>query len=164
MTALNSAAMEAYWSTLKRELIHLHGDRVWETREVLRTALFDYIEVFHFRQRHQAGVDHKTPAEHDATFVGCGMMICISPCLPSRVNRTLDHGADSALVDAATSRLAVGCCGSPPSTSHTRGRPSVGGFNWASTMTLSAVKSTPVTHTPMRPSRLLNTVVTRTIS
>lgn len=66
--AYDNAAMEAYWSTLKRELAHIHNNRRWSTRAQLRTALFDYIEVFHFRQRHQAGLDHRTPAEHDAMF------------------------------------------------------------------------------------------------
>jgi hypothetical protein len=37
----------------------------WEqlTRSQLRTILVEYIEVFYNRQRHQARVGHRTPAE-----------------------------------------------------------------------------------------------------
>gem|GEM_PF-850789 len=59
----DNAAMESCWATVKRDLRHLHGG--WEhlTRSELRAILFDYIEVFYNRQRHQAGLDHQTPAE-----------------------------------------------------------------------------------------------------
>ena len=61
----DNAAMEAFWSTLKRELTHIHGRSRWTSRDELRVALFDYIEVFYNRTRHQAGLDHRTPDEHD---------------------------------------------------------------------------------------------------
>ena len=51
------------WATLKREIRHLHGDWSQITRSQLRTILFDYIETFYNRTRHQAGLDHQTPAE-----------------------------------------------------------------------------------------------------
>ena len=65
-TAADNAAMEAFWSTLKRELAHIHGHRTWQTRRQLRAALFEYIEVFYNRQRHQPRLGHKTPAEYEA--------------------------------------------------------------------------------------------------
>lgn len=34
---------------------------LWNTRDELRHALFDYIEVFYNRSLHQAGLDHRTP-------------------------------------------------------------------------------------------------------
>ena len=55
--------MESVWASVKKELRHLHGDWSKLTRSQLRTALFDYIEVFYNRQRHQARLDHHTPAE-----------------------------------------------------------------------------------------------------
>ena len=58
-----NAAMEAVWATLKREIRHLHGDWSQLTRSELRTILFDYIETFYNRARHQAGLEHRTPAE-----------------------------------------------------------------------------------------------------
>ena len=59
----DNAAMEAVWATLKREIRHLHGDWRQLTRSQLRTILFDYIETFYNRARHQARLEHRTPAE-----------------------------------------------------------------------------------------------------
>lgn len=59
----DNAAMEAFWATLKRELAWIHGRQRWSSRAELRGALFDYIEVFYNRARHQARLDHHTPAE-----------------------------------------------------------------------------------------------------
>jgi putative transposase len=63
----DNPAMEACWSTLKRELDHIHGHRRWKTRAELRAALFDHIEILYNRSRHQAGLDHRSPAEHEDT-------------------------------------------------------------------------------------------------
>lgn len=59
----DNAAMESTWATIKKEIRHIHGD--WEamTRSQLRTVVFDCIETFYNRQRHQAGLGHRTPAE-----------------------------------------------------------------------------------------------------
>jgi putative transposase len=59
----DNAAMESFWATLKREIIHIHGNWAQHTRSELRTILFEYIEVFYNRQRHQALLDHHTPEE-----------------------------------------------------------------------------------------------------
>jgi putative transposase len=61
--AYDNAAMEAFWATLKRELAWIHRQQRWSSRAALRAALFDYIEVFYNRARHQARLDHQTPAE-----------------------------------------------------------------------------------------------------
>jgi transposase InsO family protein len=59
----DNAAMESTWAAIKREIRHIHGP--WEdlTRSQLRTILFEYIEVFYNRRRHQARLGHRTPAE-----------------------------------------------------------------------------------------------------
>lgn len=59
----DNAAMESTWATLKKEIRHIWGP--WEqlTRSQLRTVLFEYIEAFYNRQRHQARLEHRTPAE-----------------------------------------------------------------------------------------------------
>jgi putative transposase len=59
----DNAAMESTWAAIKREIRHIWGP--WEqlTRSQLRTILFEYIEVFYNRQRHQARLGHRTPAE-----------------------------------------------------------------------------------------------------
>lgn len=61
--AYDNAAMEAFWATLKRELAWIHHRDRWPLRGELRAALFDYIEAFYNRARHQAGLDHRSPAE-----------------------------------------------------------------------------------------------------
>lgn len=64
-TAADNAAIEAFWSVLKRELRFLHERRVWPDRASLRAALFDYIEIFYNRERHQAWLAHQTPVEYE---------------------------------------------------------------------------------------------------
>ena len=51
------------WATLKREIRHIHGNWETMTRSQLRTVLFDYIETFYNRARHQARLGHRTPAD-----------------------------------------------------------------------------------------------------
>ncbi len=55
----DNAAMEAFWSTLKLELIYR---RQFEDAGQLRQALFDYIEVFYNRQRLHSALAYRTPA------------------------------------------------------------------------------------------------------
>lgn len=61
--AFDNAAMETFWASVKKEIRHIWGP--WETitRSELRTILFDYIEVFYNRQRHQRRLGDRTPAE-----------------------------------------------------------------------------------------------------
>ena len=59
----DNATMESTWATIKREIRHIHGDWETMTRSQLRTVLFDYIETFYNRARHQARLGHRTPAE-----------------------------------------------------------------------------------------------------
>ena len=65
----DNAAMEAVWATLKREITHIHGGWRNRTRSELRTMLFDYIERFYNRERHQGRLAHRTPAEVYAASV-----------------------------------------------------------------------------------------------
>ena len=55
----DNAAMEAFWSTLKLELIYR---RAFNGIGQVREALFDYIEVFYNRQRLHSALDYRTPA------------------------------------------------------------------------------------------------------
>ena len=59
----DNATMESTWATVKKEIRHIHGDWKTMTRSQLRTILFDYIETFYNRRRHQARLDHRTPNE-----------------------------------------------------------------------------------------------------
>ena len=49
----DNAAVEAVWATLKRELAWIHGRQTWPTRDLLRSAIFDYVEGFYNPQRTQ---------------------------------------------------------------------------------------------------------------
>ncbi|MCH7670435.1 MAG: IS3 family transposase, partial [Acidobacteria bacterium] len=39
--------MEAFWATLKREIVWITGVETFDTRAELRAVIFDYIEVFY---------------------------------------------------------------------------------------------------------------------
>jgi hypothetical protein len=41
-----NAATETFWATLKRALSWIHGPFLYMDRARLRSALFDYIEIF----------------------------------------------------------------------------------------------------------------------
>jgi putative transposase len=62
----DNAAMETFWSTIKREITWIRGTTWFETRHDARLYLFEFIEVFYNRQRHQAALGHRTPAEFAA--------------------------------------------------------------------------------------------------
>lgn len=55
----DNAVMEAFWSTLKLELIYR---RTFDDMAQVREALFDYIEVFYNRQRLHSALGYRTPA------------------------------------------------------------------------------------------------------
>jgi putative transposase len=55
----DNATMEAFWSTLKLELIYR---RAFDDVAQVRRALFDYIEVFYNRQRLHSALGYRTPA------------------------------------------------------------------------------------------------------
>ena len=59
----DNAAMEAFWSTLKLELIYRQE---FVNADELRPALFDYIEVFYNRQRLHSALGYQTPAAFEA--------------------------------------------------------------------------------------------------
>lgn len=64
--AYDNAAAESMFSTIKGELEFLHGIKTWPDHASLRSALFDYIEIFYNRTRHQTRLGHRTPHEIDA--------------------------------------------------------------------------------------------------
>lgn len=59
----DNAAMEAFWSTLKLELIYR---RVFQDLAQVRQALFDYVEVFYNRQRLHSSLGYRSPADFEA--------------------------------------------------------------------------------------------------
>jgi transposase InsO family protein len=62
--AFDNAAMETFWARLKVEITWIRGSISFTTRAEAHAYLFEFIEVFYNRQRHQAGLGHLTPAEY----------------------------------------------------------------------------------------------------
>lgn len=58
----DNAVAESFFSTIKLELVY---DRRWATRLELRTAVFDYIEVFYNRQRLHSTLGYKSPVQFE---------------------------------------------------------------------------------------------------
>ena len=56
----DNAVAESFFATLKTELVER---RRWSSRVELRSAVFDYIEVFYNRRRLHSALNYKTPAE-----------------------------------------------------------------------------------------------------
>jgi putative transposase len=61
----DNAPVEAFFATLKRELAWIHAARSWPTRDLLRTALFDYIEGFYNTTRSQRRLGYRSPGDYE---------------------------------------------------------------------------------------------------
>jgi putative transposase len=66
--AFDNAAIESFWARLKVEIAWIRGSIWLPTRAAAHAYLFEFIEVFYNQQRHQAGLDHHTPAEYLARW------------------------------------------------------------------------------------------------
>ena len=60
--ALDNAVAESFFATLECELLNRYD---WPTRQALRTAVFDFIEVFYNRQRRHSILDYQTPLDYE---------------------------------------------------------------------------------------------------
>ena len=61
-SALDNAISESFVASLKTELLQRHR---FLTREVARTAIFDYIEGFYNRVRRHSSLDYSSPADYE---------------------------------------------------------------------------------------------------
>ncbi len=52
--------MESFWSRMQVELLNR---RRWRTRVDLDNAIFDYLEIFHNRQRRHSALGYLTPIQ-----------------------------------------------------------------------------------------------------
>src|SRR5215207_10213684 len=59
---LDNAVAESFFATLECELLDRYP---WPTRTGLRTAIFDFIEVFYNRQRRHSTLDYATPVNYE---------------------------------------------------------------------------------------------------
>ena len=60
-SCFDNAVMESFFSSLKRELVHLE---TFHTKAQARRSVFEYIEIFYNRQRRHSSLNHKTPLEY----------------------------------------------------------------------------------------------------
>ncbi len=58
----DNAAMESFWSSLKRELVHRHN---FASRAEARAAIFEWIEVFYNRERLHSALGYQTPVDFE---------------------------------------------------------------------------------------------------
>lgn len=56
--AYDNAAMETFWARLKVEIAWIRGSIWFDSRADAHAYLFEFIEVFYNRQRHQGGLGH----------------------------------------------------------------------------------------------------------
>jgi putative transposase len=58
----DNAVIESFWSRVQVELLNRKG---WRTRVELSNALFEYLEIFHNRQRRHSMLGMLTPVEYE---------------------------------------------------------------------------------------------------
>jgi putative transposase len=61
----DNAMIEAFWSRIQVELLDRQR---WHTRVELANAIFEYLEIFHNRQRRHSSLGMLTPIEFENTF------------------------------------------------------------------------------------------------
>ena len=61
-TCFDNALMESFWSRVQVELLDRQR---WSTRLELAAALFEYLEIFHNRQRRHSSLALRTPIEFE---------------------------------------------------------------------------------------------------
>ena len=59
----DNAVIESFWSRMQVELL---DRRRWKTRVELANAIFEYLEIFHNRQRRHSALGMLTPVEFEA--------------------------------------------------------------------------------------------------
>lgn len=69
--------MQSFWSSMQIELL---DRQKWKTRVELANAIFDYIEIFHNRQRRHSALNYRTPIEYEPSSP-------MTPLLPSVSHR-----------------------------------------------------------------------------
>ena len=58
----DNACVESFFGTLKQELVH---ERKWNTRDELRAAVYEYVEVFYNRKRRHSSLGFVSPADYE---------------------------------------------------------------------------------------------------
>jgi transposase InsO family protein len=59
---LKNAVAESFFATLRWELLDRHQ---WPTRALVRSAIFEYIEIWYNRQRRHSTLDYLSPWQYE---------------------------------------------------------------------------------------------------
>jgi transposase InsO family protein len=62
-SCFDNAMIESFWSRMQVELL---DRRIWRTRVELANAIFEYLEIFHNRQRRHSALGMLSPVEFEA--------------------------------------------------------------------------------------------------
>lgn len=68
--AYDNAVAESFFASLKKELV---SRRSWSTKAEVRTAIFEYIEVFYNRQRLHSSIGYLSPAQYEESLITSSM-------------------------------------------------------------------------------------------
>ncbi|PCK24300.1 hypothetical protein CHR55_26865 [Rhodococcus qingshengii] len=58
----DNATIESFWGRMQTELLNR---KRWRTRIELANAIFEYLEIFHNRQRRHSSLGMRTPIEYE---------------------------------------------------------------------------------------------------
>ncbi|MDF2583788.1 MAG: putative transposase [Mycobacterium sp.] len=58
----DNAMIESFWGRMQTKLLNR---KRWKTRIELANAIFDYLEIFHNRQRRHSALGMRTPTEFE---------------------------------------------------------------------------------------------------
>jgi putative transposase len=61
----DNAVIESFWGRMQTELLNRQR---WKTRIELANAIFDYLEIFHNRQRRHSALQMYTPIEYEMLY------------------------------------------------------------------------------------------------
>ncbi len=62
MDGYDNAVTESFWGRLQTEMLNRQK---WRTRVELSSALFEYLEIFHNRNRRHSSLGMLTPVEYE---------------------------------------------------------------------------------------------------
>ena len=62
---LRHSVIESFWGRMQTELLNR---RRWRTRVELANAIFEYLEIFHNRQRRHSAIGMLTPIEYETRY------------------------------------------------------------------------------------------------
>lgn len=65
-SALDNAMAESFFASLQTELL---DRQVWPTRDSLKSAIFEYIEIFYNRRRRHSALNYLSPLEHETVML-----------------------------------------------------------------------------------------------